>query len=113
MRDYTYQDMLKMQEDAANRVREMKKRAAIAVGDEEENKTPRNTIPDEVRHISYPVELPEPVREEEQQSTPPHTGIFDFLKNDKDAMLIVALLVVLSGEETDLLTSMALIYLIL
>ena len=33
MRDYTYQEMMKMQEDAVRRVREMKKRSAFAAED--------------------------------------------------------------------------------
>lgn len=113
MRDYTYQDMLRMQEDAANRVREMKKRAAIAVGDAEPEKKQNIAIPDEVRHISYPVELPQKEESKTEHSKELHHGIIDILKNDKDALLILALLVVLSGEENDYLTSLALVYLLL
>ncbi|MBQ8210315.1 MAG: hypothetical protein IJZ35_07030 [Clostridia bacterium] len=116
MREYTYQDMLRMQEDAANRVREMKKRAAIVVGEEnDEKQRSAPQMPDEVKHISYPVELPEAVQEEvHEEKKDNHAGIFDILKNDKDAMLILALLAVLSdGEHQDRLMSLALMYLIL
>lgn len=115
MREYTYQDMLKMQEDAANRVREMKKRAAIAVEDDGLHEQPKPALPDEVKHISYPVELPENqqiVFHDEEKSSP--AGVIDYLKNDKDAILILALLAVLNdGNEQDNLISLALLYLLL
>lgn len=129
MRDYSYQEMLKMQEDAARRVREMKKRAAIAVDEEEapqkDNKPP---LPDEVKRISMPVELPQeegkegceqtspPERVKEQHSHTPDMGIHGLIKffsNDQDALLILAVLAVISQEKTDYLTSLALLYLLL
>lgn len=115
MRDYTYQDMLKMQEDAANRVREMKKRAAVIVDD---NATPKkNSLPDQVRHISYPVELPEtqqPSKQEEKKEYKEnHIGLIDYLKNDKDVFLILALLLILQESgECNQLTSLALLYIL-
>ncbi len=132
MRDYTYQDMLKMQEEAAKRVREMKKRAAIAVEDESgfENipTTVRKVLPDEVKHISYPVELPgqkeeqnekqnekqnEERNEEHGEKKKSPSGILSFITQDKDALLILALLAVIGQDEKDYLTSLALIYLLL
>lgn len=129
MRDYSYQEMLKMQEDAARRVREMKKRAAIAVDEDEslpkENKPP---LPDEVKRISMPVELPQEDREEVcEHDTPSETikehhsdspdmgihGLIKFFSNDKDALLILAVLAVISGEKIDYMTSLALLYLLL
>lgn len=114
MRDYSYQDMLKMQEDAANRVREMKRRATVVLEDEGATK-PEIALPDEVRHISYPVELPESCPQEQKtQPTEHHTGLIDLLTKDSDAILILALLLVLqSGEEQDQIISIALLYLLL
>ncbi len=114
MRDYTYQDMLKMQEDAAIRVREMKKRATVAL--EENTSTTSVPLPDRVRHISYPVELPESHTQIQQEENQPaeHTGIIDLLTKDKDAILILALLLVLyDSEDSDQFISLALIYLLL
>ena len=114
MRDYTYQDMLKMQEDAAIRVREMKKRATVALEDEPSNNSA--PLPDKVRHISYPVELPESHQQTPKEEPQPaeHTGIIDLLTKDKDAMLIIALLLVLyDSEDSDQFISLALIYLLL
>lgn len=118
MRDYTYQDMLKMQEEAAKRVREMKKRAAIAVEDESESipsaGSVRKNLPDEVKHISYPVELPERTQDvsRPQESKQP-SGLLSFLTQDKDAMLILALLAVIGQEEKDYMTSLALMYILI
>lgn len=113
MRDYSYEDMLKMQQEAAMRVREMKKRAAITVEEEPAGKTVR-PIPDEVRRISYPVEIP--VREHDadnQEQKKEHNGILSFLADDKDALLVLSLAVILTQENTDYLTTLSLIYLLL
>lgn len=112
MRDYTYQDMLKMQEDAANRVREMKKRAAIVVEDEH---TPQKTsLPDEVKHISYPVELNTNGKcEQIDQNKNNSNGLIELISKDKDVLLILALLFVMNDtEECDRLISLALLYLL-
>lgn len=115
MKDYTYQDMLKMQEEAAVRVREMKKRAAIAVETDERSapEPPKQVLPDEVKHISYPVELPEKMTEHPSVPEEKKSGLLDIIKTDSDSMLILFILMLLSQEETDYLTSMALLYLLL
>lgn len=115
MKDYTYQDMLKMQEDAAVRVREMKRRAAIAVESEQaaEEEKEKVVIPDEVRHISYPVELPEQIQDKKSEPEVKKSGLLDIIKSDSDSMLILFILLLLSQEETDYLTSLALLYLLI
>lgn len=125
MKDYTYQDMLKMQEEAAQRVREMKKRASIAVENDKNDEIRINSensrrLPDEVRRISYPVEL-----SAEKEETPPKDkpadgkdtgrsggGLMKLLLADKDAALIFTLLAVVS-QNGDNLISFALLYLLL
>ena len=47
MRDYSYEDMLRMQQEAAVRVREMKKRAAIISDEELPPKKTVIPVPDE------------------------------------------------------------------
>ena len=114
MKDYTYQDMLKMQEDAAVRVREMKRRAAIAV-EEDNNKTEektKNVIPDQVKHISYPVEI-ENTEYKDETITEKQPVKSDTLKSDGDSMLILLILILISRDEADPLTSLALLYLLL
>lgn len=115
MREYTYQDMLRMQEEAAVRVREMKKRATLAVEGEDEPKPQKKTFPDEVKHISFPVELDtqEITRAEKMHEEKPKAGLFELISQDSDALLILALLAVLSAEKNDFLTSGALLYLLL
>ncbi len=114
MRDYSYEDMLKMQQEAAIRVREMKKRAAITVDEDEVPKKTVRPIPDEVKHISYPVEIP--VAQPEAQVTEEKTkqnGLLSVLTEDKDALLILSLAAILAGENADYLTTLSLIYLLL
>ena len=115
MRDYTYQDMLRMQEEAAVRVREMKKRATLVMDEETEQPQKKNSLPDEVRHISYPVEIEKQQNDEVivQENSNEHYGIFDLLKKDKDALLILALVAVLAAETQDHMLSCALMYLLL
>lgn len=116
MRDYTYQDMLRMQEDAANRVREMKKRAALAMDEEPKTLAKQVPIPDEVRHISYPVEIDSPViekSEEDEEKNEMQHGIIDFITQDKDVLLVLSLIALLSAENNDYITSCALMYLLL
>lgn len=114
MRDYSYEEMLKMQQEAAMRVREMKKRAAITVEEDEPAGKTVRPIPDEVRRISYPVEIP--VREHDadnKEQKKEHNGILSFLADDKDALLVLSLAVILAQENTDYLTTLSLIYLLL
>lgn len=84
MRDYSYQDMLRMQEDAAVRVREMKKRAAI---------------------IAAP--------EQEEGEVSSEGGLLSKLLSDTESLLIVAVLALLVSENTDNLTGLALLYILL
>ena len=109
MADYSYQDMLKMQEEAAVRVREMKRRAAIAV-DEEPASAP---IPDEVKHISYPVEIPVNTDDCSDCSEQSDASRTEALKTDADSVLVLLILVLVSSEEADPLTALALLYLLL
>lgn len=117
MRDYSYNDMLRMQQEAAERVREMKKRAAIVVDDETPQKKDIKPIPDKVRHISYPVEISnnEDDCNDETDGIPSdgHKGLISLLSEDKDALLVLSLAFILSQEKEDLVTTLALFYLLL
>ncbi len=118
MRDYTYQDMLRMQEEAANRVREMKKRAVITDDEDYQKPRPKNPVPDEVRHISFPVEiesvtqvteLPDTVIKENRHKPSP----LAMLLRDKDSFLILALIVALYDTGADFVTLAMLVYLLM
>ncbi len=114
MADYTYNDMLRMQKEAAERVRQMKKRATIITEDETESK--RNVpLPDDVRHYSMPVEFEK--KESEAVSSPVQTtrkrSSIGKITDDRDALIILAVLSVLSKEKTDYLIILALIYILM
>ncbi len=87
MKDYTYQDMLKMQEDAAFRVREMKKRATIVADDARKN------------HSSA---------ESEKKK-----GILETLLQDSDSVLIISLLFLVMSEKNDYFLNLALMYILM
>ena len=84
MKDYTYQDMLRMQEDAAERVREMKKRASI--------------ITDEAPAAAV---------------TENGGGLLKTLLSDTASLLIVSVLSLLASEGSDNFTQLALLYILL
>ena len=87
MKDYTYQDMLKMQEDAAYRVREMKKRATIVADDARMN------------HFS----------EESEKNK----GVFETFLQDSDSVLIISLLFLVMSEKNDYFLNLALMYILM
>ncbi len=115
MADYTYNDMLRMQEEAAERVRAMKKRAALAMDEEEVQKQKSVPLPDDVRHYSMPVEFEKPNKENEPEifnKTESH-GLIGKITEDKDILIILAVLFVLLHEKTDYLTVLALTYILM
>ena len=114
MADYTYNDMLRMQEEAAERVRQMKKRATIVMEDETENRK-NIPLPDDVRHYSMPVEFEKTKSESAHQpvQTTEQHGFIRKITEDKDALIILAVLSVLSKEKTDYLILLALIYILM
>ena len=87
MKDYTYQDMLKMQEDAAFRVREMKKRATLVMDENEEKIQPSEKLN--------------------------NVGFLGTLLQDSDTVLVMAILVLVMNEKNDYLTNLALMYILL
>ena len=87
MKDYTYQDMLKMQEDAAYRVREMKKRATIVADDAR------------INHFS----------EESEKKK----GVLETLLQDSDSVLIISLLFLVMNEKNDYFLNLALMYILM
>ena len=127
MRDYTYQEMMKMQEEAVKRVREMKKRSAFAAEDaestlnsgkyEEDRRIFTNS--DGVKRISYPVEYDKrhgdfPSDENRQEiETPVCKGLADYIRDDPDALLIISVIILLSEENADPSLLSALAYILL
>ena len=134
MADYTYNEMMKMQNDAIKRVEEMQKRARQTVGlNEKETNIAEvhNEIPrQEPRRVSMPKDYLEnlksfaansshtdeaPVKrmkEKSQKADPTVESAFGDLKLDEDKALLLALILLLSEEGADELLIMALIYML-
>ena len=137
MAEYTYNEMMKMQNDAIRRVEEMQKRARKTVGlDENTKKESEHTaesVRDEPRRVSMPKDYLEnlkhyaansshtdeetEVQKDEQKNIPPKKVFvnetpFGDLDIDEDKALLLALILLLSEEGADELLVMALIYML-
>lgn len=141
MADYTYNEMMKMQNDAIRRVEEMQKRARKTVGLDGNNKKEAEPSPeisrDEPRRVSMPKDYLENLKTfaansshneestaKEEYSEPPKPktkqpkinlnkdfSLGDFNMDD-DKALLLALILLLSEEGADELLIMALIYML-
>lgn len=125
MADYTYQELMRMQNDAVKRVEDMQRRARKAAGiDEGNNKEPSQNTPAnrEPHHIPQPQGyLPKPEKNEAPQSQREVGNMtfldgikknFDKIDIDEDKALILSLLLLLSGENGDEALLTALIYML-
>ena len=137
MAEYTYNEMMKMQNDAIRRVEEMQKRARKTVGlDENTKKESEHTaesVRDEPRRVSMPKDYLEnlkqyaansshsdeetEVQKDEQKNIPPKKVFvnetpFGDLNIDEVKALLLALILLLSEEGADELLVMALIYML-
>lgn len=124
--DYSYQDMVKMQEDAAKRVQDMRRRAKQFVT--EENEQPYTDeraayadipeIPDKVKVISLPVEpfaQPRKTPESDKhEKNPPFKAADSKLGSliNSDSALILSLCLLLQAEKADEGLIMSLLYLL-
>lgn len=132
MSDYTYQDMMRMQNEARERVLEMQKRSRNAAdsfngthktgqNNHNENKEELPRVP---RKISYPAELRESSRKnyssDKSRKTPPFDirsslkSVFgDLSGEDYEKMFILALCLLLTTDGADESLVMALMYLLI
>ncbi|MBR5233875.1 MAG: hypothetical protein IKW03_06665 [Clostridia bacterium] len=115
MADYTYNDMLRMQEEAARRVREMKKRAAIVAEEDESPVRKSIPLPDDVKYYSMPVNIEKDETDDAEKTVvvSKKQSFMGKFASDKDALIIVAILSVLSQEKTDWLIILALVYILM
>lgn len=129
MSEYSYQDVMRMQSEAKQRVLEMQKRSRYAAerfngqkGEATEEKHPdeETELPRIPKAISYPTELPS--ARKRQGTRQVNTGginirkaIFDMFGNlsadDYEKMFLLALCVLLSQEQCDDSLILALMYL--
>ncbi len=129
MADYTYGELMKMQNDAIRRVEDMQKRARQSAGiDKKEEPAPNP--PDSVKRIPQPSGYLSNSQGENrkfadnnsynQKHSPQHsTDIIERIKNgigelniDSDKALLLSLIMLLSEEKADELLIMALIYML-
>lgn len=131
MKDYTYQEMMKMQEDAVKRVQEMKRRSVFAVEDanrafEQENTHKNKDITgvftqpvSGVKRISMPIEFDSDShsgnahKNRQESNTPAFDGLLDILSRDGDTPLMLSLLLLLmtDGGDKELISALAYILL--
>jgi hypothetical protein len=139
MADYTYTEIMRMQNDAIKRVEEMQKRARKTVELENQREKETQNTPeiarDEPRRVSMPKDYLENLKQfaansshKEKESEPPtekevvkrkppkketaKENPFGDLSIDEDKALILALILLLSEEGADELLIMALIYML-
>lgn len=126
MADYSYKEIMRMQNDAVRRVEDMQRRARKAAGMDEENNTETSnnnpSVKREPHHIPQPEGyLPKPEKpkssheEREVRGNSFLDGIrqgFDKFDIDEDKALILSLLLLLSGENSDEGLLTALIYML-
>ncbi len=114
---YTEEDIIKMQQEAVNRVHDFQQRAqkysyydVPIIGDT----YPGPPIEAESRVIDSPQSVKQPIVP--QQSSPPSSGplpgLFDNLNLDSETLLILGLLYLLYTEKADNLLLVALAYLL-
>lgn len=140
MADYTYAEIMKMQNDAIKRVEDMQKKARKTVGLENEaTEKPQSNIPvQKPERVPMPNDYLEKLKdyatnsshkeEEKEQNTNTqkhHTpeknfvkqgasnnGVFGDFNMDEDKALLLSLIMLLSEEKGDELLIMALIYML-
>ena len=105
--EYSYNDLVRMQEQAIRRVRDMQERARLTV---QEQGSP---VPEEE---SPPIETPSAQEKKEEKPQPPlqkpkpQNPLGNLLNLDKDKAVILPLLLLLGRESSDNILLMALMY---
>ena len=120
MAEYTYQELMKMQNDAVRRAEDMQQKARKSAGLEKNISEKESTPVQEPRRIPMPkgyLDKKEDVTDKE--SATPENNMFDKfgdgLKNlniDSDKALLLSLVMLLSEENADELLIMALLYML-
>lgn len=131
MNDYTYQDMMRMQSEAKKRVLEMQKRSRDAAdsfngkykSERKETESKIEELPRVPKAISYPTELQNQSRRQEQHRKNSQALSFDIrnalhsvfgelTSDDYEKMFILSLCLLLTKEGTDESIVFALMYLL-
>ena len=128
MAQYSYSDIMKMQNDAARRVEEMQKRARSVSGlDEVQNEKPREsgtaTVKNQPKRIPMPDDYLEKLKNYAGGSTPrgentepakrdERRGVLHLPEIDDDRALILSLVLLLAEENADETLLLALLYML-
>lgn len=119
--DYSSDDILRMQQDAAKRVREMQARSRFAVQDRQRRSVQPAEQAKEPEHCQCEKKS-EPRRDIQPQIRQPgflpslaggKSGILEMLHTNSDTVLLMALLFVLYTEQADELLMLAVLYIML
>lgn len=127
-RDYSYSEMLQMQEQAMKRVQDMQKKARLTAENahgELSQSVKAAAVPEkkfdfvsnpvrEPSHISMPVHFKEnePENEENTQLVKTETPFLSKILEDPDKAIILSLLLLLRSEGADELLMMSLLYIL-
>ncbi len=124
MADYTYQELMRMQNDAIRRAEDMQARARKTAGfDDEHKEQPKatNSAPQEPKRIPMPEgylgkegkkDMPQNQNYQQTDFTEKLKTGFGDINIDSDKALLLSLIMLLSEEKADELLIMALIYML-
>lgn len=117
MSDYTYHELMQMQNDAIKRVEEMQKKARVTAGLDEKTVSPKSDERDKPRHIPMPegfLKQPQNAPQHEELPVKPLTlrlGNSD-IEIDSDKALLLSLILLLAEEQADEMLLAALVYML-
>lgn len=117
MSDYSYDEIMRMQNDAVRRVEEMQKRVREASG---ADSTETLNTPEAPRRIKMPNGLLTDINTTEENKTNINgnkrtngiESVLQYLKNDTDVSLILSLIMLLSEENADETLLLSLLYIL-
>ena len=123
MSDYSYSELMKMQNDAIRRVEEMQKRARQSAGLSQPDKaSPVEIKKEEPRRVPMPDDYLDglkamakgnpPERTENKRASSETDGFFKDFSFDSDTALILSLVLLLAQEKGDETLIMALLYML-
>lgn len=117
MADYTYNELMKMQNDAIKRVEDMQKKARCTAGLDSSEKKAETPV-EKPKHIPMPQNY---LKTNKEAAPQPESGngLNDNIKNiikdinvDSDTALLLSLLLLLTEENADETLIMALLYIL-
>lgn len=119
MADYTYHELMKMQNDAIRRVEDMQKKARQSAGLNNTEKEKKEIPVEEPKRIPMPPNYLNNLKERNNQSNKGEKNPFENIKNifgdiniSSDTALLLSLILLLTEEKADETLIMALLYML-